>query len=284
MGLCTDDSVQVPELAMSAEARGFHSLYVGEHTHQPVQMASQYPMGRPPTGMKRMVDPLVALAAAATVTKTLELGTAVLLPAQHDVLVCAKQIATLDHLSQGRLILGVGFGWNNEETANHGIDPKRKRAALREHMLAMEDLWLNDTASAEGERVRFSESWSWPKPYRRDRPPVFMGAAPGPGTYSHIVEYCDGWMPVAGSDLANQLPLLHRTAEEAGRDPSTIELCVLGCPPKPQALERYAGLGVTRVILMLPVLERGATIDTFTRDEAERSMDQLQGLLEFSHA
>lgn len=284
MGLCTDDSVQVPELAISVEARGFDTLYVGEHTHQPVQMASQYPMGAPPAGMKRMVDPLVALAAAAAVTTRLELGTAVMLPAQHDVLVCAKQIATLDHLSQGRVVLGVGFGWNSEESANHGIDPKRKRTALREHMLAMEALWRDETASAAGSRVRFSESWSWPKPYGRARPPVFMGAAPGPGTFAHIVEYCDGWMPVAGSDIATQVPILHRMAEEAGRDPSTIEICVLGCPPKPEALERYAALGVERVILMLPILKRGDTIDTFSRDEAERSLDKLQGLVEFARA
>ena len=128
MALCTDESVSVPELAVSAESRGFHSLYLGEHTHQPVTMASQYPMGTPPTGMRRMVDPLIALAAAATITTTLELGTAVLLPSQHDVLVCAKQIATLDFLSQGRVVLGVGFGWNDEEMINHGVNPKRRRA------------------------------------------------------------------------------------------------------------------------------------------------------------
>lgn len=282
MALCTDESVEVPDLAVSAESRGFHTLFLGEHTHQPVKMASRYPMGAPPTGMRRMVDPLVALATAAAVTSTLELGTAVLLPAQHDSLVCAKQIATLDHLSRGRVVLGVGFGWNDEEMMNHGVEPKRRRAALREHMLAMEKLWREDSASAAGDRVRFSEVWQWPKPWKRERPPVLLGAAPGPGTYAHIVEYCDGWMPVAGSDLTRQLPLLRRAADEAGRDSSTIEICVLGCPPVPKALERYAQLGVERVILTLPVLDRGHTIDTISRDDAERAMDQLQDLLDYA--
>ncbi|MFC6239244.1 TIGR03619 family F420-dependent LLM class oxidoreductase [Longivirga aurantiaca] len=279
MALCTDESVSVPELATSAESRGFHSLYLGEHTHQPVAMASQYPMGTPPTGMRRMVDPLIALAAAATVTTTIELGTAVMLPAQHDALVCAKQVATLDFISRGRVVLGVGFGWNDEEMMNHGVNPKRRRAALREHMLAMEALWREESAAAEGERVSFSEAWQWPKPWMRERPTVLMGAAPGPNTYQHIAEYCDGWMPVAGSDLPRQLPLLRRAFEDAGRDPDSLEVCVLGCPPVPKALDRYASLGVQRVIFPLPILERGKTIDTVSRDDAERAMDQLQELL-----
>jgi probable F420-dependent oxidoreductase len=280
MALCTDESVTVPELAISAESRGFHALYLGEHTHQPVKMASQYPMGAPPTGMRRMVDPLVALAAAATVTSVLELGTAVLLPSQHDPLVCAKQVATLDYISQGRVVLGVGFGWNDEEMMNHGVTPNRRRAALREHMLAMEALWRDESAVAGGDRVRFTESWQWPKPWQRERPTVLMGAAPGPKTYAHIAEYCDGWMPVAGSDLPRQLPLLRAAFEEAGRDPDSVEICVLGCPPAAKALERYASLGVQRVIFPLPILERGSTIDTVSRDDAERAMDQLQGLLD----
>jgi probable F420-dependent oxidoreductase len=279
MALCTDESISVPEFAMGAEARGFDSVYLGEHTHQPVKMASQYPMGQPPTGMRRMVDPLIALAAAATVTSSLELGTAVMLPSQHDPLVCAKQIATLDHISRGRVVLGVGYGWNDEEMMNHGVDPSRRRSVLREHMLAMEALWRDESAAAGGRRVHFSESWQWPKPWGRARPPVLMGAAPGPSTYRHIAEYCDGWMPVAGSDLKTQLPLLRRAFAAAGRDPDSLEICVLGCPPTPKAIERYAGLGVQRVILTVPLLERGQTVDTVSRDDAERAMDQLQGLL-----
>ena len=119
----------------------------------------------------------------------------------------------------------------------------------------------------------------WPKPWQRDRPTVLMGAAPGPNTYKHIAEFCDGWMPVAGSNLTTQLPLLRQAFEDAGRDPDTLQVCVLGCPPTPEAVERYASLGVQRVILTLPILERGSTIDTVSRDDCERAMDQLQGLL-----
>jgi alkanesulfonate monooxygenase SsuD/methylene tetrahydromethanopterin reductase-like flavin-dependent oxidoreductase (luciferase family) len=208
----------------------------------------------------------------------------VLLAAQHDPIVLAKQIATLDFMSQGRVVLGVGFGWNDEESMNHGISPKKKRAAHREQLLAMERLWSSETAAAEGEWVNFSESWQWPKPYGRDRPTVLLGAAPGPGTFAHIAEYCDGWMPVAGSDLTRQLPLLRQAFEAADRDPNSLEICVLGCPPVARAIERYASLGVQRVILTLPILERGSTIDTISRADAEGAMDQLQGLLEFSAA
>ncbi|HVH19106.1 MAG TPA: TIGR03619 family F420-dependent LLM class oxidoreductase, partial [Myxococcota bacterium] len=178
----TDLSMDPVALAIEAEARGFHSLYVPEHTHIPTSRRTP-----PPTGdsvlaeeYKRTLDPYVALAAASSRTSRIRLGTGIALVAQHDPIALAKQLATLDRVSQGRLVLGVGYGWNKEEMESHGIDTKRRRAHVREVMLAMQALWSQEVAEFRGEFVRFEPCWQWPKPVQQPRPPVLLGGAPGP--------------------------------------------------------------------------------------------------------
>lgn len=175
----TDRDVGVAELARAVEERGFASLFLPEHTHIPVRRATPAPTGEHPLpgAYARTLDPWVALSAAGAVTTRLRLGTGVALPAQHDPIALAKQIATLDHLSGGRVTLGVGYGWNLEEIADHGIDPQRRRAVVREHILAMQALWRDDVASFDGEHVAFEPTWAWPKPVQRPRVRTLVGGA-----------------------------------------------------------------------------------------------------------
>src|SRR5512139_3119643 len=178
----TDLAMSPVELAREAEARGFASLYVPEHTHIPTSRRTPAPTGDAELAeeYRRSLDPWAALAAAAAVTSRIRLGTGVALVAQHDPIALAKQIATVDLLSQGRVVVGIGYGWNREEMADHGIEFATRRARVREAMLAMEALWASDVASFEGEFVRFEPSWQWPKPVQRPRPPVLLGGGAGP--------------------------------------------------------------------------------------------------------
>jgi probable F420-dependent oxidoreductase len=252
----TDRTISPVELARQAEARGFASYFLPEHTHIPVSRRSP-----PPTGddvlaeeYSRTLDPLVALAAAAAVTSTIQLGTGVCLPAQREPIVTAKAIATLDLVSAGRFVLGVGFGWNREEMADHGVDYRDRRERVREHLLAMRALWREEVAGYDGAFVRFEPSWSWPKPL--SGPPVLVGGAPGPTLFRHIAEYADGWLPVGGSGLRDALPALRRAAEDAGRDPAQLAVVPFGVLPTPEKLEYYAGLGIEHVVLRLPAAPR----------------------------
>lgn len=248
----TDRAMSPVELAREAEARGFASLFLPEHTHIPVSRDTPPPTGDAvlPEEYARTLDPLVALAAAASVTGTIQLGTGVCLPAQREPIVTAKAVATLDTLSGGRFVLGIGFGWNREEMADHGVDPGDRRARVREHVLAMRALWRDDVAGYDGAFVRFAPSWSWPKPV--SGPPVLIGGAPGPALFRHIAEYADGWLPIGGSGLRQALPELHRAAEGAGRDPAGLAVIPFGVQPNPEKLDYYAGLGVEHVVLRVP--------------------------------
>ncbi|MFN8545718.1 MAG: LLM class F420-dependent oxidoreductase [Candidatus Binatia bacterium] len=250
----TDQVMGPAEVAREAEARGFHSFFVPEHTHIPTSRRTPAPTGEPelPEEYKRTLDPFVALAAAASVTSRIRLGTGIALVAQRDPIVMAKEVATLDLLSHGRAVLGVGFGWNREEAEDHGVDFPRRRAQGREHVLAMEALWANERAGFAGEFVRFEESWSWPKPVQQPRPPVLLGGVAGPTLFRHIAEYGDGWIPVGGAGVAEALPALRRAMEAVGRDPAALQVVVFGTFPKPGKLEHYAALGVTEVVLRLP--------------------------------
>jgi alkanesulfonate monooxygenase SsuD/methylene tetrahydromethanopterin reductase-like flavin-dependent oxidoreductase (luciferase family) len=150
-------------------------------------------------------------------------------------------------------VFGIGVGWNVDEMEHHGVDPKRRRAHVRESILAMKGLWSDEEASYDGEFVHFSSSWSWPKPVQQPHPPVLMGAAAGPTTFRHVVEYCDGWMPIHNRrDIMARLPELFAAAEEAGRDPATIELGVFGVPPKQETMESYRDAGFSRAVVGLP--------------------------------
>jgi probable F420-dependent oxidoreductase len=250
----TDLSIGPAELARAVEERGFTSLYVPEHTHIPVSRRTP-----PPTGgdeladeYRRTLDPFVALAAAAAVTERIELGTGISVIAQHEPIVTAKTIATLDHLSGGRFVLGIGFGWNVEEMEDHGIDVPHRREIVREHVLAMRALWTHDVAGFDGAHVRFQPSWSWPKPARPAGPPVLIGGAAGPKLFAAIAEYGDGWMPIGGGGIRAVLPDLQRAVEKAGRDPAALRIVPFGVLHDPGKVEYYASLGVEEVVLRVP--------------------------------
>jgi probable F420-dependent oxidoreductase len=250
----TDLSIRPDQLARELEDRGYESMWVTEHTHIPTSRRTPWPGGPElPEEYRRTLDPYVALTAAASVTERLRLGTGISLVAQHDPIVLAKTIASLDLLSAGRFILGIGVGWNEDEMEHHGVDPKRRRAIAREKVLAMRRLWTEEEASFDGEYVSFSPSWSWPKPVSDPHPPVVMGGAGGPVTFRHVAEYCDGWMPIHGRrGIADRLPDLRAAADEAGRDIDTIELGVFGCPADRKVIDDYAALGFTRCVLGIP--------------------------------
>jgi probable F420-dependent oxidoreductase len=254
----TDLAMDVPELAREGEARGFHSLYVPEHTHIPVSRRTPPPTGDAELGeeYKRSPDPLVVLAAAAAVTQRIRLGTGIGLPAQHDPISLAKQIATLDRLSGGRLVYGIGYGWNLEEMEDHGIDTKRRRARVREVMLAMQELWSKEVASFSGEFVRFEPSWQWPKPIQQPRPRVLIGAAPGPTLLAHVAEFADGWIPIGGAGIRATLPELRRALEARGRDPEALHVVPMGVFPDEGKLAYYREQGVTECVLRLPSAPR----------------------------
>lgn len=250
----TDLSMSVPELAREAEARGFSSLYLPEHTHIPVSRLTPAPTGEAvlPEEYKRTLDPFVALAAAAAVTDSIRLGTAVCLLAQRDPVVTAKVAATVDLVSDGRLVFGIGFGWNKEEMATHGVEFRERRELVREKMLAIEELWSCEEAAFDGERVHFEPSWSWPKPVQCPRPPVLIGGAAGPKMFAHIAEYADGWMPIGGAGVAEALPRLHEAMEAAGRDPGGLRVVAVGVVPDEAKLDHYRSIGITEVALRLP--------------------------------
>ena len=266
----TDRSMSPVELAREAEARGFHSLYVPEHTHIPTSRRTPPPTGDAvlPEEYKRTLDPYVALAAAAAVTSRIRLGTGIALVAQHDPIALAKALATLDLVSGGRLVVGVGFGWNREEMESHGVDYKRRREIVREKMLAIQALWTNEVAGFAGEHVRFEPSWQWPKPLQKPRPPVLIGGAPGPKLFAHVAEWADGWLPIGGAGLKAALPELRRAFEARGRDPATLQVVPMGVLPDAGKLEHYASIGVTETVLRLPSAPRDAvmpTLDAYAR-------------------
>ncbi len=198
----TDQTIGAIELAREVEARGFESLWFPEHSHIPTRRATPWGGrdGAPPLPefYWRTFDPFVALGACAAVTTTLKLATGICLVAQRDPIHTAKEVASVDALSGGRFLFGVGYGWNKEEMAQHGTAYGERRAILRENILAMKQLWANDEASFEGEHVTIEPSWSWPKPTQQPSPPVILGGDAGPKTAAHIAEFCDGWMPIGG--------------------------------------------------------------------------------------
>ena len=258
----TDLSMAVPDLAREAEARGFYSLYIPEHTHIPTSRRTPPPTGDAELSEEylRSVDPYIALAGAAAVTENIRLGTGIGLVAQHDTLTFAKQLATLDHLSEGRLVLGIGYGWNAEEMENHGIAYKTRRARVREKMLAMQELWSKEVAEFHGEFVSFEASWQWPKPIQQPRPRTLIGGAAGPKLFAHIAEYADGWIPIGGAGLGETLPELRRALSERGRDAEELHVVPMGILPNPEKLARYESLGVTEAVLRLPTAPRDAVL------------------------
>ena len=249
----TDRSIGPVEAARAAEERGFHSLWLPEHTHIPVSRRTPAPMGGElPEMYRRTLDPYVALAAAAAVTDRLRLGTGISLVAQRDPIVLAKEVATLDHVSGGRVDFGVGYGWNREELEDHGVPFARRRDAVRERVLAMQALWTEDEASFDGEFARFEATWSWPKPVQQPRVPTYLGAAPGPTTFAQLAEFADGWIPIGGKGVREAKPELEKAFAEAGRDPADLRVVTFGTLPDKGKLEYYEQMGVAEVVLSVP--------------------------------
>jgi probable F420-dependent oxidoreductase len=249
----TDTSIDVVTLGRAAEERGFVSLYLPEHTHIPTSRRTPAPAGEPlAEEYKRSLDPFVAMTAAATVTETLRVGTGIALVAQRDPIVMAKEVASLDHLSGGRVTLGIGFGWNREEMADHGVDYTRRREVVAEHVAAMRVLWSDEQAGFDGEFVSFEPSFAWPKPVQRPHPPILLGGGAGPKLFEAIAAYGDGWLPIGGAGVREALPRLHAAVEAAGRDPTAMTVIPFGVVPDPGKVAYYEEVGFAEVVLRLP--------------------------------
>ena len=271
----TDRSIGVVELARAAEERGLDSLWLPEHTHIPVGRKTPWPAGpdRPlPDFYKRALDPFVALTAAAVATERLRVATGILLVAQRDPIVTAKAAASLDLVSGGRLALGVGFGWNEDEMNHHSVEYRTRREKGREHVLAMRRLWEDEEAAFSGDHVEFEPSWSWPKPVQR-RLPVLLGGAAGPKLFDHIAEYGDGWVPIGGRGMKEAVPKLRERVAAAGRDPMSLEIVPLGTIPDHGKLDHYEDIGVTECVFDVPSAEAGdveLVLDRYAEFVAER--------------
>ena len=247
----TDTDLAPAVLAAAVEELGFDSLYLPEHTHLPVDEDTPPALvgGVRLDDYKRCLDPLVALATAASVTSRIGLGTGILLAAQHEPILLAKQVATLDHLCGGRVTFGVGFGWNRTEAEDHGVDWARRHDVVREHLAAAEAIWSSDQAEYHGEFVDFGPTWSWPKPVQQPRVRTLIGGGAGDAVLMAVVQYADGWIPIGGSGLGAAIPRLRALAEEAGRDPDALSVVPFGTIADQGKLEHYAGLGITEVVL-----------------------------------
>ncbi|MFJ9706407.1 LLM class F420-dependent oxidoreductase [Streptomyces sp. NPDC101234] len=254
----TDETIAPVRLARELEERGFAGLYLPEHTHIPVERTTPYPAGGDlPREYGRTLDPFVALGQAAAVTDRLGLGTGITLVSQHDPIDLAKQIATLDHLSGGRFTLGVGFGWNVEEAADHGVTWRTRRELTRDRMALMRALWAEEPTAYEGEFGSVRASSAFPKPVQKPRGPVagprtLIGGAAGPKLFAHIAEYADGWMPIGGRGLTESLPVLRSVWAGAGRDAAALQVVPYAVYPTPGKLAHYAELGIEEVVVQLP--------------------------------
>jgi probable F420-dependent oxidoreductase len=249
----TDSSISPAELARAAEARGFESLWFPEHSHIPARRESPWPGGPElPKMYYDVFEPFVALAAAAAVTTTLKLATGICLVVQRDPIQLAKNVATLDRVSNGRFLFGIGAGWNAEEMRNHGTDFKQRLGVMRERVLAMKEIWTKSKAEFHGKHVSFDPIMTWPKPVQRPHPPIHVGGG-FPAAAKRAIEYGDGWMPIFGrNEITSKLPELRGMLEAAGRDPAAFEVTIFGMGPLAAELEKVRAAGVTRAIFGLP--------------------------------
>lgn len=256
----TDRSTITPaEYGRAVEDRGFDSIFLAEHTHIPVNEQSPYPFGERPAGLYRTIDPFVALSVIAGVTDTLLLGTGISLVAQRDPITTAKVIASLDLVSNGRFVFGVGTGWNAEEMATHGGDPTKRGAIATEHILAMKEIWHHDKAEFHGDFVDFDPIYSWPKPVQRPHPPVYVGG--GEKVFGRVVQAGDGWFPNPESPDGLG-PKIQRLRELAGREVPVTVMHV--GPAEAELVAGYAELEVERVVLPIDT-EAPAPLDVLDR-------------------
>ncbi len=240
-------------LAVALEERGFSSLQVPDHTHVPAAKGTVYRSNSPDGEAYRSIhDPFIWLTLAAAATTRLRIGTAILLVAQRDPIITAKQVTSLDVFSEGRCTFGFGFGWNVSEMENHGVDPTRRRALAREKVQAIKLMWTGDEVGYDGELVKISPSTLLPTPVQQPGPPVLLGAAAGPSNFRHLIDYCDGWLASYRLFDPSSIATLHDAATAAGRDPSTIQLRGHRVPADPAALDLLEGLGFQEATLTLP--------------------------------
>jgi probable F420-dependent oxidoreductase len=266
----TDYGMGPAELGRKVEQRGFESLMLPEHTHIPVSRDTPYPGGGElPPEYSHTVDPFGALAAIAAVTDRIKIGTGVCLIIERDPIVTAKEVATVDQISGGRFLFGVGAGWNREEMENHGTDYRTRFTRMRESVEAMKAIWTEDEAEYHGKIVDFDPIWCWPKPAQKPHPPVLVGGV-GEKVLDRVIAYGDEWIPNrvrSPEDLAPRIAELQRRAQDAGRGP--IPVTVFGAKPEVRLLERLRDAGVTRSLFYLPPGEPG---------EVEEGLDRLAGV------
>jgi probable F420-dependent oxidoreductase len=261
----TDEGIAPGALAGAIEERGFDSLFVAEHTHIPLSRKSPWPRGGElPRKYYRTLDPFVALTAAAAATERLLLGTGVALVVERDPIITAKEVASLDLVSGGRVIFGIGVGWNREEMENHGTDPRTRGKLTDERIRAMIEIWTKDEPEFHGQHVDFDPIGAWPKPLQKPHPPIYVGG--GSRAFDRIAQFGDAWL-ANGLPPGKLEPLLDELKETAGRD---VPVTVFNASGEPEDLEAYARLSVERVLLGLPTLPEGKTLD---------HLDELAGVV-----
>jgi len=267
----TDYGIDIAELAKALEDRGFDSLFVPEHTHIPTSRKTPFPAGGElPKRYAHTHDPFVGLAFAPAVTRKLTIGTGICLVPQHEPIATAKAIASLDQLSGGRFVFGIGAGWNVDEMENHGATYETRFAIMREHVLAMKEIWTKEEASFHGKYVNFDPIWSWPKPMRKAGPPIILGGETD-HTLKRVVEYCDGWFPRPRQGFSGALAVerLKKMADSKGRDVKSLTITVFGAPNDAAVLEEYAKAGIQYALLAVPDL---------SRDEILKYLDKIAPL------
>jgi probable F420-dependent oxidoreductase len=265
----TDDGVDPATVARMVEERGFESLFFPEHTHIPVSRRTPWPGGAElPRQYSRTYDPFVALTAAAAATSELLLATGICLVIQRDPIITAKEVASLDRLSGGRFLFGVGAGWNLEEMENHGTDPRRRFGLMRERIEAMKAIWTEDEASYHGSHVDFEPIWCWPKPVQEPHPPILVGGN-AERVLDRVVAFGDEWMPNRATGLTERVAKLQELAAKAGRD--RIPVTLSGARPDPELIQRGEAAGVHRCTFYVQPADAG---------ETERQLDQLAAALD----
>ncbi|MEU5877945.1 LLM class F420-dependent oxidoreductase [Spirillospora sp. NPDC047279] len=258
----TDDGIAPAELGRALEERGFASLFLAEHTHIPVKRETPWPGGADlPRHYYRTLDPFVALTAAATVTERLRVGTGIALVIQRDPIHLAKEVASLDRVSNGRAVFGVGAGWNREEMRNHGTDPRTRMRLLRERVLAVKELWTKDEAEFHGEFVDFDPVFSYPKPVQEPHPPVLVGGS-GPTTFDRVVEFGDGWMPIYGRGTGELPGQIAELRSRAGR---AVPVTLFGVVPKPEIVAELRDAGADEILFNLPTEPAAETLARLDR-------------------
>jgi probable F420-dependent oxidoreductase len=263
----TDYSIRIDELARALEERGFESLWLPEHTHIPKSRKSPWPGGpNLPKEYWHTLDPFVSLATAAAATTRLKLATGICLVIERDPITLAKEVASLDLLSKGRFLFGIGGGWNAEEMENHGTDFTKRWRVLRERILALKEIWTKEEAEFHGEFVNFDPIWAHPKPVQKPHPPIILGVNT-PNARQRVVEYCDGWLPIAAraGDLVAGVADLRERAKRAGRDPNSLSVSVFSASTTEDALRQYQKAGAARAIFALPSAGRDEILPTLDR-------------------